>query len=162
MPPGRHPPDADVDHAEVAFHPPVLLLASLILGFAARWIAPATFLPSDWASIGGPIAVAAAMALFVWAVTAMRLSGASIPTGEPTDRLVLKGPYGFSRNPIYLSMVCLMSATAIWTNSLWFLGLAAIMIIVLNWGVISREERYLERKLGAAYTTYKKSVRRWC
>ena len=149
------------DNAEVEFHPPLLLLGSIGLGFAPRWLVPAEFLPLEW-TVGGPILVAASLGLFFWAASAMRRGGASIPTGEPTNALVLSGPYRFSRNPIYLSMICLLLGIGIWANSLWFLGLAAIAVAALNWGVISREEHYLERKIGEEYLAYKGRVRRWC
>lgn len=153
---------AAADHAEVAFHPPFLLLASIGIGFAARWLTPAAFLPDTVTGIIGPILVSAAFVLFVWAVVTMRRGGASIPTGEPTDRLVLEGPYRFSRNPIYLSMVLLAVGIAVWANSLWFLGSAAVIVVLLNRGVICREEQYLARKFGDAYEAYRNSVRRWC
>ncbi len=150
------------DNAGVAFHPPLLLLGSIGLGFAARWLAPAEFLPRAWAVFGGPILVAASFGVFLWAANTMHRGGASIPTGEPTNSLVVSGPYRFSRNPIYLGMVCLLLGIGIWANSLWFIGLAAITIVLLNWGVISREEHYLERKIGAEYSAYKGRTRRWC
>lgn len=150
------------DHAGVAFHPPLLLLCSIGLGFGARWLAPAEFVPRSWPVVGGPVLVAASFGLFLWAVNTMRHGGASIPTGEPTDSLVVSGPYRLSRNPIYLSMVCLLLGIAIWANSLWFIGLAATTVALLNWGVIAREERYLELKIAAEYSAYKGRVRRWC
>jgi len=149
------------DNAAVAFHPPLLLLGSIGLGFAARWLIPAEFLPREWTVVSGPILVAASFGLFFWAVSTMRRGGASIPTGEPTDSLVAKGPFGLSRNPLYLSMVALLLGIGIWANSLWFTALAALTVVLLNWGVISREERYLQRKFGEEYTTYKACVRRW-
>lgn len=154
--------DEGTDHARVVFHPPLLLLSFIGLGFAARWFVRAAYLPSRAASTAGPVLFAAAFVLFVWAVTAMRRGGASIPTGEPTDQLIFTGPYRFSRNPIYLSMVALVGALAVWANSLWFVGLAFIMVVLLNWGVISREEQYLEQKFGEAYERYRSTVRRWC
>ena len=150
------------DNAQVAFHPPFLLLGFIGLGFTARLIAPAKFLPDSWAAFVGPILVAASFGLFLWTAFAMHRGRASIPTSEPTNSLVDGGPFRISRNPIYLSMVSLLLGVGIWANSLWFIVLAALAIALLSWGVISREERYLERKFGDKYLTYKARVRRWC
>ena len=149
------------DHADVAFHPPVLLLLTLLLGFVMRWLTLVRFLPEEATVPLGPVVVAASFGWFIWAVVTMRRAGASIPTSEPTEAIVLRGPYGWSRNPIYLSMVALQGGVGIWANSGWFLGLAALSAGLLWWGVISREERYLERKFGTAYLEYKARVRRW-
>ena len=149
------------DHADVAFFPPLLLLAALVLGFVARWLAPLSFLPVALSGAAGPIISGAAFVLFFWAIYSLRRGGASIPTSEPTEKIIMSGPYGFSRNPIYLAMLLLQIGVSIWANSLWFLLFAALSAALLVWGVISREERYLERKFGADYVAYKTRVRRW-
>ncbi len=149
------------DHAGVAFHPPVLLALVLVVGFLARWLVPLNFLSPVISMYLGPIVTAASFGGFFWAVYTMRTGDASIPTNEPTNVIVVRGPYRFSRNPIYLSMLFLQVGTSIWANSLWFLGLAIVSAALLWWGVISREERYLERKFGAEYLSYKGRVRRW-
>lgn len=158
---GAHPTGAPIDNAQVAFHPPFLLIAAIAAGFGLRAVWPAAFLPYEWAGVAGPIMVAASLGFFAWAVFTMRSGGASIPTHTPTDALVLKGPYAFSRNPIYLSMVALVLGIGLWADSLWFVGLGVVIVVLLNWGVITREERYLERKFGEPYVTYKECVRRW-
>lgn len=58
-------------------------------------------------------------------------------------------------------MVFLQLGIGVWANSLWFFVLAVICVPLFAWGVISREERYLERKFGDGYLTYKARVRRW-
>ena len=149
------------DHADVAFHPPILMLAGLMLGFAGRWLAPLEFLPQTVAIPLGPVVVIASFGCFLWAAITMRRAGASIPTGEPTEAIAVHGPYRWSRNPIYTSMVALQVGVGIWSNSGWFLLFAVLSTGLLWWGVISREERYLERKLGPTYLEYKTHVRRW-
>ena len=58
-------------------------------------------------------------------------------------------------------MILLQLGIGLWTNNLWFLLLAVLSGVLLFWGVIAREERYLARKIGADYLTYKSRVRRW-
>ena len=125
-----------------------------------RWFVPFNFLPRVLSTNVGPIVTAISIGLFLWAVYTMRAENASIPTSEPTDFIVGRGPFKFSRNPIYLSMLLLQVAIGIWTNCLWFFGLAAIAAVLLGWGVISREESYLERKFGSEYLDYNRRVRR--
>ena len=148
------------DYAGVAFRPPLLLVASLGVGFLLRWLAPLSVLTSTTSVMIGPTIVALAFGIFLWAAGTMLRGHASIPTNKPTDTIVA-GPFWFSRNPIYLSMILLHIGVGVWTKSLWFFALAAISVALLTWGVISREERYLERKFGAEYLAYKTRVRRW-
>lgn len=149
------------DHASVAFSPPMLLMASIAVGFVLRWVEPLPFLPDSVALILGPILTVAAFGLAGWSMPTLLKGGASIPTSEPTDAIVSVGPFRFSRNPIYVSMVLLVLGLGIWSNSLWFVVLAAIAGVLLNYGVIVREERYLERKFGGEYEAYRSRVRRW-
>ena len=149
------------DHARVAFRPPVLLLFTLGTGFLLRWNVPLEFVPRVVTVLLGPIAVGFSLGLFVWAVYTMRSGGASIPTHQPTETIMTSGPFRFSRNPIYLSMLLLQLGIGIWANSFWFFGLAAVFAWAFSWGVISREEEYLEAKFGEAYLSYKTKARRW-
>ena len=119
------------DHAGVVFHPPVLLLAAIVMGFAARWLVPLAFLPVAISEAAGPIMSGVSLVLFFWAVYSMRRGGASIPTGEPTERIVFGGPYRFSRNPIYLAMLLLQIGISFWANSVWFLLFAASFAVLL-------------------------------
>ncbi len=161
QPLGDPGPDAPPDHAGVAFHPPILLVAFLLLGFGLRAIVPLSFAPEQSVAFIGPTIVVVSFAMFFWAIATMRRGGASIPTGEPTDVIVRSGPYRYSRNPIYVSMVALLIGVGVWGNTLWLFGLAVLDAYLLWWGVISREEGYLERKCGSDYTSYKSQVRRW-
>jgi len=149
------------DHAGVAFPPPMLLLVSILAGFLLRWAAPSQFLPTATAQVLGPVLTVVSFGLVAWAIVTFRRGGASVPTSEPTAVIVSGGPFRFSRNPIYLSMVLLLLGLGVWSNSLWFLMLAAVAALLLNYGVIAREERYLARKFGREYEAYCDRVRRW-
>ena len=90
-----------------------------------------------------------------------RRGGTSVPTHTPTATIVTTGPYRLSRNPIYVSMILLLIGVGVWTNSGWFWVLAVIAAVLLTYGVIVREERYLARKFGRAFDDYRDRVRRW-
>ena len=91
----------------------------------------------------------------------MRGAGTSVKTSVPTTALVSTGPFQFSRNPLYVSLTLFYLGISIAAQSLWALALLIVVLVVMQRGVINREERYLEHKFGAEYVRYKELVRRW-
>lgn len=79
----------------------------------------------------------------------------------PATTLVVAGPFRFSRNPMYLARTLLYVGLALLANALWVLAALVPLLIVMHYGVIKREERYLERQFGDAYLQYRAAVRRW-
>jgi hypothetical protein len=58
-------------------------------------------------------------------------------------------------------MTLLYAGVAIWVNAIWPLLFLPLALVVMQVGVISREEAYLERVFGDAYREYRRRVRRW-
>jgi protein-S-isoprenylcysteine O-methyltransferase Ste14 len=96
-----------------------------------------------------------------WAFARFIRAGTNIPTNRPTTALVTAGPYRFSRNPIYIALTLLYLGIALAVDSAWIAGLIVPVLIAIRYGVIAREESFLEQKFGAAYRDYKARVRRW-
>ena len=88
-------------------------------------------------------------------------AGTPVPTNEPTRVLVTTGIHGWTRNPIYLGMFLLYAGICVAAQSPWILILMMPLAITIRYGVVAREERYLETKFGATYRVYRTSVRRW-
>ena len=88
-------------------------------------------------------------------------AGTNIPPTLPTTALVADGPYQWSRNPLYDAMMLIYAGLAIAAGSVWALVFLVPLFLVIDKGVVAREERYLERKFGDAYGQYKARVRRW-
>jgi protein-S-isoprenylcysteine O-methyltransferase Ste14 len=95
------------------------------------------------------------------ALRAFRKAGTNVETPKPATALVTGGIYARSRNPMYVSLLLLFAAVAVLADSAWFGLLLVIYVLMLRFGVIAREERYLERKFGGAYGAYRAHVRRW-
>ena len=161
-PPSGGPPGPAHDVANLGLvRPPLVYLASLVLGAVIQLATPLPLLPTTLAVSVGPLLVVVAIALFLYSAATFRAAGTPIPARKPSTVIVRTGPYHLSRNPIYLAFSLLQLGIAIWVNSVWLLTTLVGAVALMHCVVIPREERYLERKFGAQYTDYKASVRRW-
>ena len=154
--------DDTADTAQVVVRPPLAWGLALVAGLALGWLLPLPFLPAGLPAgwLGATVFVLA-LALFAWAIATMTRAGSNVPTSLPTTTIVDAGPYRFTRNPIYLGMVLGLIGLAIAFNSLWLLLALAPFAVVIRYGVVAREEAYLERKFGDLYRRYRSRVRRW-
>lgn len=157
-------PDAGPETAGVICPPPLIYLAGLLLGLGADWVFALAPLPE--ASDAGGLWLGAAFGasglfLILWAGRRFIGAGTPLPPHRRTTALVTEGPYRRSRNPIYLGMALIYLGAVCVTASLGAAILLPAVILVMEFGVIRREERYLERRFGQAYRDYKARVRRW-
>jgi protein-S-isoprenylcysteine O-methyltransferase Ste14 len=150
------------DTANVIVRPPIAWAVAVLAGFALNWLMPLPFVPAA-APAGwlGAMVFALALALFAWAITTITGAGSNVRTSLPTTTIVDIGPYRFTRNPIYLAMALGLIGFAIALNSLWLLLALVLFALVIRYGVVAREEAYLERKFGDVYRRYCARVRRW-
>jgi protein-S-isoprenylcysteine O-methyltransferase Ste14 len=150
------------DTAQVIIRPPLAWGLAVIAGLVLNWLVPLPFLPADlpagWLGAGVFII---ALALFAWAIVTMTRAGSNVPHGLPTTTIVDSGPYRFTRNPIYLGMFLGLIGLAIAFDNPWLLLMLAPFALVIRYGVVAREEAYLERKFGNVYRGYRSRVRRW-
>ncbi|MEK1930754.1 MAG: isoprenylcysteine carboxylmethyltransferase family protein [Pararhizobium sp.] len=150
------------DSSGAAARPPIPWALAAFTGLALDWLYPLPFLPAavpaGW--LGG-IVFLAGLALLIWAAMTFRRAGTQIQTTEPTSTIVEEGPYRFTRNPIYIGMFLGLIGLAVGFDSLWPIVLLVPFYLVIRYGVVAREEVYLERKFGAVYLAYKTRVRRW-
>ena len=148
--------------AQVLIRPPLAWALAVIAGLVLDWLAPLPFLPEDWpAGLLGAVVFVLALALAIWAIDTMTRAGTNVPTNRPTTAIVESGPYRFTRNPIYLGMFGGLIGLGIAFDNPWLLLLMALFALVIRYGVVAREEVYLERMFGDAYRGYRRRVRRW-
>ena len=91
----------------------------------------------------------------------LRQAGTSVVPGEPSTILLESGPYRLTRNPIYIGFILVYFGLAIMATSVWMLLLLIPVLMVLQRGVVEREEAYLIEKFGEAYRKYQSRVPRW-
>jgi len=150
------------DTARVIVRPPLAWGFAVVAGLALGWLVPLPFLPAGLpAGWLGALVFVLALALFAWAIVTMTRAGSNVPTNRPTTAIVENGPYRFTRNPIYLGMFLGLVGLAVAFDDLWLLMLLVPFALIIRYGVVAREEAYLERKFGDVYRTYRSRVRRW-
>jgi protein-S-isoprenylcysteine O-methyltransferase Ste14 len=159
--------ETDSGTAGAIARPPVLFLAALLLGFVMDHLLP---LPPPVPGSGTAhwIGVIVAGCLILIGIAAFgtgirNFTRAATPVQgtRRTRALVTRGIHGWSRNPIYLGMFLVYGSIGIVVRSPWILILLLPLALTIRYGVVAREEAYLERRFGKAYRDYKARVRRW-
>ena len=154
----------DTGTAGVIARPPLLFLAALLIGVVSEWLRPLPFpVPGidlvDWI-IGGSL-ILIGLALAAAGIRNFSWAGTPVQGTKPTRALVTTGIHGWTRNPIYLGKFLLYGGIGIAARSPWALILMLPLAITMRYGVVAREEAYLEGRFGDAYRDYKTRVRRW-
>jgi protein-S-isoprenylcysteine O-methyltransferase Ste14 len=141
--------------------PPLVYLGGLAAGFAVSSAMPATPVRRTVRRPVGAALLATGGALTGSFVRAFARADTPVSPYSPSTALVTTGPYRISRNPAYLGMALIYAGLAVSTEALWALAPLPAVLAVIDRGVIAREERYLDRRLGEEYRRYKRRTRRW-
>lgn len=148
----------------VRFPPPLIFLAPYAV---AWWLNDRIeFLivgggPPPWLEQAGAGAMLAGFALMAWGlITFARLRTSALPF-HAARTLVIRPPYTFTRNPMYLGLLIAYLGGALVTNWAWPLVFLPAVLAVIQGFVIAREERYLSAEFDADYAAYCRRVRRW-
>jgi len=150
------------DHADVRILPPLLFLGSIAFGVLLQLTINVQLVADHPLRVPlGLALVALGVAPMVWAMVWIRATHQDPDPRKPTPELIVGGPFRFSRNPIYVGMALIQAGIGVALANPWILLLIAPTLAILRRGVIEKEEAYLERKFGDAYTRYRASVRRW-
>ncbi|MEX2630517.1 MAG: isoprenylcysteine carboxylmethyltransferase family protein [Tistlia sp.] len=149
--------------AGVIAPPPLLYLGALLAGLGLDRLFGLPGLPLELPLrllLGGAVALAG-FGLALPALRGFRRAGTEPEPWKPTRALVVEGPYRFTRNPMYLGMALVYLGVLLAAGGPLTLLLLAPLLAVVRYGVIGREERYLEARFGQPYRDYKARVRRW-
>jgi len=153
-------PRPDRDHPGVIAPPPIIFLGALLLAILLDAVLPLTPLPEVLSYIG----IGLILLSFIpgpWAVLVMLKARTGIEPYQAATQLVTDGPFRFTRNPIDLTMTLFVLGFGLVMRTLWILPALSLGLLILHYGVIFREERYLTHKFGDAYREYRRRVRRW-
>jgi protein-S-isoprenylcysteine O-methyltransferase Ste14 len=151
----------------VIARPPLLLLGALLLGFGLDHLVPlprpipGTGLVHTISAIIAGALILVGFSVFAASIRNFSRAGTPVQGTRPTRTLVTSGMYRWTRNPIYLAMLFFLVGIGIAVRSPWIFLLAVPLAVTFRYGVIAREEAYLDRLFGDAYRDYKAHVRRW-
>lgn len=155
------PPGRDDSAVRPLVFPPVLILGALFVGCGLDWWVALPVFERPWVghAAGWPLFVLGGL-LARSAERTMRSADVD-PRFRAVPTIVESGLYARTRNPMYLTVAVAYVGLALVTNTWWPLLFLPGVFLVLHFGVVLREERYLADRFGDAYRDYCRRVRRW-
>ena len=126
---------------------------------AAGVVRPAVYGPPQ---ISGMIIAAAGWAVALWSILTFAFVGRGTPAPcDPPRRLVIRGPYRFVRNPMYIGAGLALAGAALVYQSWPLLRYTGFFLLATYLFVVCYEERVLRRTFGQEYEAYCRRVGRW-
>ncbi|HUI30170.1 MAG TPA: isoprenylcysteine carboxylmethyltransferase family protein [Candidatus Acidoferrales bacterium] len=147
-----------------------IIYASLFIALALIYV-PAAFL--SWSGINRPLAIevpqiigmvigTAGAAIALWCVFTFAFIGKGTPAPfDPPRRLVIRGPYRFVRNPMYIGAGSALAGAALFYESLPLLGYTVVFFVITHLFATWYEEPTLRKTFGKEYEEYCRRIHRW-
>jgi protein-S-isoprenylcysteine O-methyltransferase Ste14 len=162
-------PHADVPGTAGVVGRPILLFpAAIVAGLVLDRLLPVPVPLPQGAAVAWVVAwvvggglILAGLGLFAAGVRNFSRAETPLPTNRPARVLVTTGIHGRTRNPVYLGFFFAYAGIGVAALSPWMLILLPALVVTIRYGVVAREEAYLERRFGETYRDYKARVRRW-
>ncbi len=141
--------------------PPVAIAAPLLVGWLGTrvWGDPIDL--GEWRVPLGWVLTLFFVGWNGWSLWLFGRHQTGLLPGQATNVLIEVGPFRVSRNPLYVGLLALYLGLALLAPTFWGLVLFPAAVLLLLWGAIRPEERYLHERFGAPYDDYRRRVRRW-
>ena len=152
------------DRPDIVVFPPLIPLAVLVLGLLLQWLLPLAVLiriPAPARILVGALAFAVGLALIVVANRHFRRIGTNTRPTLPALAIATDGVFAHLRNPMYVGGILALLGIAVGFALDWVLLLTLASLPLLHYGIVRREESYLETKFGEPYRRYKATVPRY-
>src|ERR1700719_1711557 len=150
------------DNPGVIAFPPLIWLVNAVVSVLVHFFLVRLPVMNYRASLFcGILLVILAPTLALSALVTMKKAGTNVDPAKPALTIVRGGPFRFTRNPMYLALCLLQVALGFFLNDWFSLLFVFPLALLLHYGVVLREERYLSAKFGEPYLEFKREVRRW-
>lgn len=148
--------------AQVVLFPPVVGLMLAVTSIFLHIFFPLSITShSTIVIVAGIITLGSGIVLQVICLQVFKKAKTTPLFHKPTTNILQSGPYARSRNPIYIAVFLQFSGLALLINTWWLIAALPLLYLYLRYGVIAREEQYLEQTFGDEYHRYKSNVPRW-
>lgn len=141
--------------------PPVYFLFALIAMILLALYAPVSHLIYVPLRVFGGLLIITGFALTAGGAYTFKLAGTPVKPFEQPVRLVQDKLYRYSRNPMYLGMMIMLTGTWIMLGKLSPVIVIPVFFVIIQEGFIKYEEKFLEDRFGDEYLDYKDRVYRW-
>jgi protein-S-isoprenylcysteine O-methyltransferase Ste14 len=145
----------------IAFPPFIWLVSAVISALVHFFLIQLPIMSYSACLVCGIVLVILAPALALSALVTMKAAGTNVDPAKPALTIVRGGPFRFTRNPMYLALCLLQIALGFFLNDWITLLFIVPLALIMHYGVVLREERYLTAKFGEPYLELKREVRRW-
>jgi protein-S-isoprenylcysteine O-methyltransferase Ste14 len=141
--------------------PPAIPVAAWLLSWGLGRIWPIHVPWPAWTRWLGWLLLMAPFSIGSWAAATFRRHQTVLNPQGHTTAIVTEGPFRYSRNPMYLTLLLAYVGGMLAFHLPWAAILLVPVFLTLQYGVIVREERYLQAAFGEQYAAYQRRVRRW-
>ena len=141
--------------------PPIWFLLSIILMVGLHFWLPVKQLFFPPIIYLGIVAIAGGIIVLLSCAYLFRQKNTAIKPFQESSYLLREGVFNYSRNPIYLSMIAVLTGLWLYLGSLTPVFVIPVFAWLIQELFIKEEERMLEAKFGEDYREYKATVRRW-
>jgi protein-S-isoprenylcysteine O-methyltransferase Ste14 len=150
-----------LDNPRVIAFPPLIWAVSMVVSVLVHLFVRLPIMRYSVCLVCGIVFINLAPTLALSALRTMKAAGTNVDPAKPALTIVRGGPFRFTRNPMYLALCLLQVALGFFLNDWITLFFVVPLALILHYGVILREEKYLTAKFGEPYLQLKREVRRW-
>jgi protein-S-isoprenylcysteine O-methyltransferase Ste14 len=149
------------DTPAITVTPPYIYGGAIVVGVILHRFFSIELIPRRISIYGGIFFILFVVPIALFSIREFQRYRTTVDHKKPTTAIITTGPFRFTRNPLYLAGLLLLTGIGFLLNNIWIIGMLIPVIIIMTRSVIFHEEEYLTEQFGEKYLQYKSSVRRW-